>query len=243
MEFNIKEPPSPPPSRNKRINLGVIGERFSVTFLMSFISTVATLLKENEYDINIIPGAASNSITAHLRAMGVNVLNGVDQKPFNGDNFDYWIIIDSSIIFRTEQFKALVSSLDEQPVVTALYREDLERFNIIEKWDVDYFKKNGAYENTKVSDIDAWKKLNSTIKYKNVCSTGLGFFGIRKEVLDKMRYPYFNSDLSTIFTESGRVLTYIMEDSMAFCKNIHKAGFNIVVNTDIVVGHELLLVI
>ena len=240
MEFNIKEPA---PSPNKRINLGVIGERFSVTFLMSFISTVATLLKENEYNINIIPGASSDSITAHLRALGVNVLNGVDQKPFNGDEFDYYIVVDSSIIFSPDHLKTLIRSLDEQPVVTGLYRQDLERFNIIEKWDVDFFKKNGAYENIKVSDLDAWKKLNSTIKYKNVCSTGLGFFGIRKEVLDKMRYPYFNSDLSTIFTESGRVLTYIMEDSMAFCKNIHKAGFNIVVNTEIVVGHELVVVI
>ena len=240
MEFNIKEPA---PSPNKRVNLGVIGERFSVTFLMSFISTVATLLKENEYNINIIPGASSDSITAHLRALGVNVLNGVDQKPFNGDEFDYYIMVDSSIIFSPDHLKTLIRSLDEQPVVTGLYRQDLERFNIIEKWDVDFFKKNGAYENIKVSDLDAWKKLNSTIKYKNVCSTGLGFFGIRKEVLDKMRYPYFNSDLSTIFTESGRVLTYIMEDSMAFCKNIHKAGFNIVVNTEIVVGHELVVVI
>lgn len=240
MEFNIKEPA---PSPNKRVNLGVIGERFSVTFLMSFISTVATLLKENEYNINIIPGASSDSITAHLRALGVNVLNGVDQKPFNGDEFDYYIMVDSSIIFSPDHLKTLIRSLDEQPVVTGLYRQDLERFNIIEKWDVDFFKKNGAYENIKVSDLDAWKKLNSTIKYKNICSTGLGFFGIRKEVLDKMRYPYFNSDLSTIFTESGRVLTYIMEDSMAFCKNIHKAGFNIVVNTEIVVGHELVVVI
>lgn len=240
MEFNINEPA---PSPNKRVNLGVIGERFSVTFLMSFISTVATLLKENEYNINIIPGASSDSITAHLRALGVNVLNGVDQKPFNGDEFDYYIMVDSSIIFSPDHLKTLIRSLDEQPVVTGLYRQDLERFNIIEKWDVDFFKKNGAYENIKVSDLDAWKKLNSTIKYKNVCSTGLGFFGIRKEVLDKMRYPYFNSDLSTIFTESGRVLTYIMEDSMAFCKNIHKAGFNIVVNTEIVVGHELVVVI
>ena len=240
MEYDIKEST---PDRNKRIYMGIVGDKFSSTFLMSFISVIGALLREGKYDINIVPGTSNPLTSAHLQSLGVNVLNGTDQKPFNGQDYDYWITIDSSIIFNGDHLKSLIGSLDDHPVVTALYRTDLERFNIIEKWDVDFFKKNGVYENTKVSDLDAWKKLNTTVKYKNICSTGLGFFGMRKEVLDKMRYPYFNCDLSTIFTESGKVLTYIIENDMAFCKNIQKAGFKIVVNTDIVVGHEILLVI
>ena len=240
MEYNIKEST---PDRKKRIYLGIVGDTFSSLFLMSFMSVIGALMREGKYDINIIPGSRNPLTSDHLQALGVNVLNGVDQKPFNDQAYDYWIAIDSSIIFREEHFKSLISSLEEQPVVTALYRTDLERFNIIEKWDVDFFKKNGVYENTKVSGLDAWKKLNTTVKYKNICSTGLGFFGMRKEVLDKMKYPYFNCDLSKIFTESGKILTYMIDNEMAFCKNIQKAGFNIVVNTDIVVGHELLLII
>jgi hypothetical protein len=240
MNYEIKEPETSPSikKQNKRVFISLVGDSFSSKFVIALFSTVGSMLRDNVYDVNIITGTDPNMTTARLNALGTNVVDGADQKPFGRDDYDYWISIESSCIFTADSVIALLKSLEDHHVVTGLYRTDLDRFNVVDKWDVEYFRKNGAYEMTTLSNMDEWKKNNPDNKHRKVCSTGMGFLGMRKEVLTTMKYPYFNSDMSTVFTEEGKVLTSLMSDEMAFSKNVQKAGFSIVANTDLVVGYE-----
>jgi hypothetical protein len=73
--------------------------------------------------------------------------------------------------------------------------------------------------------------------------TGLGFFACKKEVLDKMQYPYFNGDLQEINASDGTVMQDISSEDVNFCKNILKVGYEIMLDTDLRVGHLKAIVI
>jgi hypothetical protein len=58
-----------------------------------------------------------------------------------------------------------------------------------------------------------------------------------------MTYPYFSYPLQTMTTEDGTVLEDMCSEDVAFCKNLKDAGYDVMVNTQLVVGHEKMLVI
>jgi hypothetical protein len=64
---------------------------------------------------------------------------------------------------------------------------------------------------------------------------------MRRDVLKKMTYPYFNADLQEIISDDGTILRDVCSEDVAFCKNIQKTGVPIVVNTDLRVGHHKLI--
>ena len=71
----------------------------------------------------------------------------------------------------------------------------------------------------------------------------MGFMAIRAGVIEKLKYPYFSYPLQEMTTEEGVLLRDMCSEDVAFCKNLKDAGFDITVNTQIVVGHEKMLVI
>jgi hypothetical protein len=62
-------------------------------------------------------------------------------------------------------------------------------------------------------------------------------------VIEKLKYPYFSYPLIEIETEDGTMVRDMCSEDVAFCKNLTDAGFEITVNTSIIVGHEKTLVI
>jgi hypothetical protein len=106
----------------------------------------------------------------------------------------------------------------------------------------EFFAKNGTFHFMTPEEITKWKEETS-LKFLPVHYTGLGFFAATKDVLRKMSYPYFNAEIQEIITDDGKILRDMCSEDVAFCKNIHKLGIPIVINTDIRVGHNKLIVI
>ena len=96
----------------------------------------------------------------------------------------------------------------------------------------------------KISDFEAWKRANPDLKYKSVKHSELKFFGVRREVLEAMKYPHFECDavLSPGATE-GVVVRDLLSHDMAFCRNIKLAGYDIMVQTDLLVGNEVKIIV
>lgn len=227
----------------KKVIIGLPGNNFSSKFLMSLCGTIAEILSTKKYQILLAPGTGSLVHFVRMQTLGCDVLRGRDQKPFNGADYDVWVTIDSDIIFTPENFFELVESTDKHPVVSGMYRMDnLQHLCIVKDWDVNYFKKNGSFEFLTPEFVEKWK-TETGLKFLPVHYTGLGFFACRKEVLDSLMYPYFNGDIREIGSSSGVVIRDMSSEDVNFCKNIHEQGFEIVVNTDLRVGHLKPLVI
>jgi hypothetical protein len=233
-------PGSPP---IKKIVFALPGDNFSSKFLISWTATMSKLWETRRYDIMISPATGSYVPFVRMTTLGLDVLRGEDQKPFNGQHFDVWITIDSDIVFTFEQIVNLIESTDEHPVVAGMYRmADLVNYAFVRYWDETYFKEKGVFQFITPEDIEKWKK-ETDIKYFPVVYSGMGFMAVKKEVFDKIKYPYFDSDILTIQKEDGTVIRDICSEDVSFCKKITQAGYHIMINTDIRVGHIKSLII
>jgi hypothetical protein len=232
-----------PPEVKKKIIFGLPGDTFSSKFLLSWTATINALWESKKYDIIVSTGVSSYVTFARMQTLGLDVMRGIGQKPFDNMDFDVWITIDSDIIFTPQQVADLIESTEVHPVVAGMYRmSNLTSYAIVKDWDTEYFGKNGSFKFITPEDVTQWKNETS-LKYMPVNYTGLGFFAMTRDVLRKMSYPYFNADLQEIITEDGKILRDLCSEDVAFCKNIQKLGIPIVINTDIRVGHNKLIVI
>jgi len=228
--------------KKKKVIIGIPGDNFSSKFLTSWSNILISLWASNKYDIAISTGVGSYIPHVRMQTLGLDSSRGRDQKPFNGDDFDVWLTIDSDIMFTPEQVIELIESTEKHPIVSGIYRmADLQNFSCAKCCDDDYYATNGSYELLSLEKLEAWKK-ETELKYMPVDYTGLGFMACRKEVFDKMTYPYFHTEMKEI-KKGDKVITSYQSEDYNFCNNVKKAGFEIVINTDIRVGHMKPLII
>ena len=221
-----------------RVVVALPGREFSGRFLVSWTETFTTLMREG-HEVFLVNAYSSFVPFSRMKTLGLDVMLGADQKPFGG-NFDYdvWITIDSDIAFTPKQVLALIEDTKEYPVVSGLYRmADLQHYACVQRWDTDYFKKRGTFKFLRPEDIVG------APKYKKVSYNGMGFMAIRAGVIEKLKYPYFNYPLQEMTRDDGVILKDMCSEDVAFCKNLQDAGFDIMVNTELIVGHEKMMVI
>ena len=189
----------------KKVVFALPGDVFSSKFLLSWTATINALWETKKYDIVISTGISSFVTFARMQTLGLDVLRGVNQKPFDNMEFDIWISIDSDIIFTPQQVIDLIESTEQHPVVAGMYRmANLTSYAIVKDWDTDYFAKNGTFQFLTPDDITNWK-TETSLKYLPVYYTGLGFFAITRDVLKKMTYPYFNSSVTRLLKKNVRM--------------------------------------
>ena len=228
-------------TKKKKVVLAIPGDNFSSRFLIAWTSMLNVLWDSKKYDLIISPGVSSYVTFARMQTLGLDVLRGIQQKPFNNLDFDVWVSIDSDVIFSPQQVIDLIEATEIHPVVSGMYRmSNLTNYAIVKDWNTDYFLKNGSFEFLTPEYVEKWKQ-ETGLKFMPVNYTGLGFFAMRREVLKKMTYPYFNAELQEIINDDGTILRDICSEDVAFCKNIQKTGVSIVVNTDLRVGHHKLI--
>lgn len=229
-------------SGRKTVIIALPGRQFSDRFLLSLVSSLYALWNSNKYNVVISPGYSSFVSHSRMKTLGLDVQRGADQKPFPGIDYDYWISIDSDMVFSPEQIFELLNSLEEHPVVSGLYRMLSGQFVCVREWDLEYFKAHGTFQFSTPEEIKNYRQTTG-LKYLDVQYCGMGFIGVRREALEALKYPYFDYPVTEIQCEDGRLLRDISSEDVAFCKNLLAAGYPTRVNMDLVIGHEKAVVI
>jgi len=107
----------------------------------------------------------------------------------------------------------------------------------VKDWDVDFFAEYGSFQFLTPQSVANWKQ-ETGLKFMPVSYVGLGMFACRKEVLNSLQYPYFYTPLQEIKAKDGTILKDMAGEDVSFIKNIQNAGYTIMLNTDLRVGHE-----
>jgi len=222
----------------KKVIVALPGREYSGNFLKNWSETLMVLTQKG-YKVTMVNEYSSFVSFSRMKTLGLDVTRGATQVPFDGKfNYDVWLTIDSDIFFTPEQVIELIEDTDKYPVVSGLYRmTDLKHYACVKEWDIEYFKKHGTFEFLKVDGMDTSKK------YMKVAYNGMGFFACRKGVIENLKYPYFSYPLMEIETKDGKILRDMCSEDVAFCKNLKDAGYDVIVNTSLRVGHEKTLVI
>jgi hypothetical protein len=256
----VTEPSQPAAEQKKiRVIIGLPGDHFSQSFLLSWTQALHVLISSNRYDIIVSPGKSSFVSFARMQTLGLDVRRGKNQKPFNGENYDIFVSIDSDVVFSASQLIELIETTKLHPVVSGYYMmSNNKQFAAVRDWNKDYFAKNGTFQFLEPKDTEeAIKKFADELEerkaaveakkepkplsepdFMKVAYAGMGFFACRKDVLDDLSYPYFNRELQRIRGKDGLEMVDMCSEDVAFCKNIEDAGYDIMLNTRLRVGHE-----
>lgn len=230
--------PIPEQPRKKRVILSVPGDNFTNKFLMAWTRTLNAIWTSGKYEIIISQGVSSCVHFARMHTLGLSVLRGHDQKPFNGFEYDIWVTLDSDIVWTPEQLMELIDNTDIHPVVAGQYMmSDMEHLAAVKDWDTDFFAEHGTFQFLTPEMVTKWKQ-ETNLKFMPVSYVGMGFWCCKKEVLDSLQYPYFHSDLQEIRTKDGKILRDMAGEDVSFIKNIQKAGYTVMLNTELRVLHE-----
>lgn len=229
--------------KKKKIIIGLPGNTFTNNFVISWTRALYALWESGKYDVVVAPGSSSFVPFARMRTMGLDVLRGFDQKPFNDIDYDLYITIDSDMVFSPKNLIDLIENTEIHPVVAGYYMmSDLNSTVVVKDWDTEHFAKNGTFQFMTQNDINTWSSATGS-RFIPVSYVGMGFFAIKKEVLNKLKYPYFNADLQKIIGSNGKELVDMCSEDVAFCKNIQNAGYEIFVDSTLRIGHEKSLII
>ena len=201
------------------------GKTYSREFLLSWTDLMMQVTARGHQAL-VSQNYSSVVHFARAKCLGGDVLKGPDQKPFQGVDYDAIMWIDSDIVFKPEDFFALLESPHD--VTAGLYMmENLQDFAAVQNWDEEHFKKFGTFKFIRPDDIQA------DTQYMPVTYSGMGWMLMRKGVLESIKYPWFWHDLCTF----DGVTEMCSEDS-ALCRNLTAAGHTIYVDSKIRVGHQ-----
>jgi hypothetical protein len=229
--------------KKKSVVIGIPGSSFNNNFLISWTRALYVLWESGRYDVTIAPGTSSFVSFARMKTLGLDVLRGKDQKPFNGMAYDVFVSIDSDIVFSPDQLIELIESVDTRPVVAGMYlMADCKHLAVVKDWNTEYFAQNGTFEFL-TPDAVTTLKATTDVKYLPVSYAGMGFMAIRKDVLDSLQYPYFHTDVQRLQKTDGTEIVEMCSEDVSLCKNIQAAGLTIYLHTDLRVGHVKELVI
>ena len=232
---------TPTQKRKKRVVIALPGSHFSNNFIISWTQSLFYLWEQG-YNVVISPATSSFVTFCRMKTLGLDVLRGKGQKPFNGElDYDVYVSLDSDIVFTPTMLVELIESTDIHPVVSGYYMmADGKHLAVVKDWSVSYFAKNGTFQFLTPDDISTWKAVqqNADKKFMEVSYAGLGFFACKREVLDSLEYPFFDAPLQRICTEDGREIVDMCSEDVALSKNIQAKGYKVQLHVNLRVGHE-----
>ena len=203
------------------------GCTFSYKFLRCWTNLLFWCIKNN------INPVLSNDIDSNVyfvrsKILGASTLRGKHQKPFNGTiDYDYIMFIDSDVIFTPDDI-GLLLNMNLDIACGAYLMNGGTHYPIVEKFDNEYFLKNGSFEFISREDLRE-KKNNFNVEY-----CGMGFMLIKKGIIEQLEYPWF---YARNFEFSNEVVEFTSED-VCFCMSLNEKGYKIVINPNVRVGHE-----
>ena len=220
----------------KNVIVAFPGKEFSGTFLMQWSESLVKLTQLG-YKVALTNDYSAYVPFTRMMTLGLDTMRGNEQKPFDGKvEYDIWVTIDSDIIFTAKQLIELIEDTDKYPVISGMYKMANSKYiAAVKEWNLAHFIKNGVYE-----FIDP-ETFDKDIKHHEVAYVGMGFMACTREVLEKIKYPYFNYPTEELQVD-GKTISQIFSEDVSFSKRVIDAGYKIVINTDLRVGHEKKLI-
>ena len=208
----------------KTIIFCIPGKKFNSKFLLNWSELLIKCLINNyrpilcqEYDNNLF--------ISRNKCLGGNILEeNKDQQPFQGGvNYDYLVWIDPNVIFCFNDLKKLLESEYDVTSGTYTYNGTNNITNIVQKFDYDFYKKNGTFNFLNYNDIVNLDKIDN--RYIEAEFADMGWMCIKSGVSEKIKYPWFDyckDEPVNLFT-----------DCYSYCKKLKEKNIKIMVDTNI----------
>ena len=207
------------------------GNTFSSEFLHSWTLFLGECFRRN-INITLSNKYTSNIYLVRSMCLKGDFLQGTSQKPFQGNiDYDYILWIDSDITFTFSDFEKLICV--KKDVVSGLYVMDGgKEYTSVKKMDFEFLNKNGGFEFINKNSLSTFPKIFE------VDYTGMGFMLIKKGVIEKIEYPWFEPTFFEFKSKNGKNIKDFCSEDVGFCLKLKKKGIPVYINKEVIVGHQ-----
>jgi len=222
-----------------KLNLCVPGRMFSGEFIDSLMATF-NWANQAGIGINFWKRYNANLYLSRNMCMGSVPQNGIHQKPWQGQDYDYMLWVDSDQVWNPELIQRLINA--NVDVVSGLYKTfDGITFATSIKKDPKYFAKFGRFEMMTEETLAA-QTLDEKTGLLKVEYTGLGFTLIKKGVWEQFEYPWFRPTMEEhIYSEEGKediLVRDFTSDDGGMTSMFREKGIELWVDPNVRVGHQ-----
>ena len=168
-----------PQPNKKKVMIGLKGTTYSNQFLVAWTMSLNYLWKSTSYEIFLVQGFSTNQYVARLQTLGIDMAKDKDQKPFQGMDYDVFVMIDPESLFKPEDVATLIDlAVNKHDAVSGLYLITPEQYYA-----------SDATEKELLKSTDVAKDDKETVE---VPFTGLGFFCVQEKGIGCVRIPLFH---------------------------------------------------
>ena len=187
------------------------GETFSDQFLKSWTLTINMLHREG------IEYALASEVGSEITGLRNRVAGGMSERgefqtPHPEQEYDCQFWIDSDMIWTPLDVLALLESPHD--IIAGLYADGK-------------------------GEVVAFAERNERLKYGQgvvpCYAVGFGFVRLKREVLEKLPYPWFRLSPSE---EGGHD-----SEDVSFCRLAREHGYEIMADTDVLLGHQKTMIV
>jgi len=146
--------------------------------------------------------------------------------------FDYLLFIDSDVIFAFEDIQKLLA-----------YQKDVIAGTYFAK-SIPFFPVAGYYDINKIENgfPKVTKEQVSSKKLLEVDWVGCGFLLLKRKIIDKIEYPWFDMrviDLPKPAKRGGNITIKkeLLSEDISFCTKIRELGYKIFLDTSVLLKH------
>ena len=219
---------------NKSVVFALQGEKFSQRFMQCWME-VFTYCFTNGIRPFMSFSGDTNPVQMRNSILGGSMTNGMEQRPFMGKlDYDYIMWISSDTLFKLDDFKKMMENIEKHDIVSGISRSNsLNDFEVIRNMDISEIKENGKYvylTNDHVKEAESSPVI--TADYVD-----LNFMMMKQGVMETMQYPWFTLSTCTLIKDKTTFIEHYSPE-MSFCQSLKKKGFQIMVDTSVVVGRE-----
>ena len=205
----------------KTVLFCIPGEKFNTRFVLSWSDLILQCVMNNYRPI-VCLDYDKNVYISRNKCLGGNILsNDVEQKPFQERvKYDYLVWVDPNVTFTFKDLEKMIESPHD--VTSGLYTFNEQITNVVQKFDYEFYKKNGTFNFLKYDDLVNVDKQDN--RYFEAEFADMGWMCFKKGVCEKLKYPWFepNTDKPVgLFT-----------DTYSYCMKLKEAGIKIMVDAN-----------
>ena len=203
----------------KTILFCVPGKEFNSRFLLSWSDLLLQCIM-NGYRPILCQENDKNLFISRNKCLGGNILsNDPEQKPFQGRvNYDHLVWIDSHVTFTYGDLEKLLESPYE--VTSGLYTFNQQTTNVVQKFDYEFYQKNGTFNFLSYDNLVNVEKENN--RYFPAEFADMGWMSFKPGVSERLQYPWFEPNT----THPVGLFT----DTYGYCMKLKEAGIKVMVD-------------
>lgn len=233
---NVKPEKRENKNYQKTIVFAIMGEKFSIKFMQCWMELFNFCLENGIRPMMSFSGETDPYIMRNT-LLGGNMNGGIEQKPFQGKlDYDYIMWLDSETLFNYEQFEMLLAGMEKHEIVSGVsLNPGMQSYNAIVNTDIDELKTNGKYEHVPKERMEEVAKSDNPLL--KVDQVDMLFTMVKKGVIERFEYPWFQGKLCSL-VKDNMVFSENYSVQHAFCEALKKKGYDIMVDSRIMVKRE-----